>query len=92
MKQGVEQMAARFPVIGDVRGSGFMIGVEFIDPKTKAPAEKLCDDLVQKAFRKGLLLLGAGKSTIRLAPPLVLTKDEITTGLAIMEECLKELT
>jgi 4-aminobutyrate aminotransferase len=91
MKQSVERLAEKYPVIGDVRGSGFMIGVEFVDPKTRAPAEQLCDEIVQRAFRKGLLLLGAGKSTIRLAPPLVLTKDEITTGLGIMEECLREL-
>ena len=67
----LEEIAVRHPSIGEVRGKGLMIGVEFVkDRQTKEPAEKLRDQIVDAAFRRGLLLLGCGKSTIRIAPPL----------------------
>ena len=69
---GVHRLADRHAVIGDIRGLGLMIGVEFVrDRTTREPASQLVRDLVQLAFTKGLLLLGAGRSTLRLAPPLV---------------------
>src|ERR1700691_2499738 len=69
---GVRRLAERYAAIGDVRGLGLMIGVEFVtDRQTREPAPQLVHDLVQLAFTKGLLLLGAGRSTLRLAPPLV---------------------
>ncbi len=92
MKQGIVDMQKKFPVIGDIRGTGFMLGVELINPKTGEPDAKLADELTQRAFPKGLLLLGCGKSSIRLTPPLIMQREEVSTGLKIMEECLKELT
>ncbi len=89
---GIRRLAQRYPSIGDVRGLGLMIGVEFVaDRQTREPAPKLVHDLVQLAFTKGLLLLGAGRSTLRLAPPLVVTAQDIDTGLAIIDECLATL-
>jgi 4-aminobutyrate aminotransferase-like enzyme len=74
-----------------VRGEGLMIGAEFLDPTTHAPAQKLVGDLEQLAFRKGLLLLSCGKSTIRFAPPLVVTEHEIDITIRLLDECLTEL-
>jgi 4-aminobutyrate aminotransferase len=66
-----------------------MIGVEFIkDGVTKEPAEKLRDRIVEQAFLRGLLLLGCGKSTIRLTPPLSVSKPEIDEALQIYEEAI----
>jgi 4-aminobutyrate aminotransferase len=66
-----------------------MIGVEFVeDRETKAYAEKLRDRIVENAFRRGLLLLGCGKSTVRISPPLCVTRDEIDEAMEIFDEAI----
>ncbi|HEU4734157.1 MAG TPA: aminotransferase class III-fold pyridoxal phosphate-dependent enzyme, partial [Kofleriaceae bacterium] len=87
----LRDMQARHTVIGDVRGRGLMIGIEIVkDRETKEPHPDLVDRVTDLAFRKGLLLLSCGKSTFRLAPPLVLDAYDVDTGLAILDECLRE--
>jgi 4-aminobutyrate aminotransferase len=89
---GVRKLAAKHDCIGDVRGAGLFIGVEFVkDRKTKEPATELVGKLEQLAFTKGLLLLGCGKSVIRIAPPLVLNEYDVDKGLEILDACLDEL-
>jgi 4-aminobutyrate aminotransferase len=69
-----------------------MIGVEFVKNRaTREPVPELVHELVQRAFRRGLLLLGAGKSALRLAPPLVVDEYDVDTALAIIDELLTEL-
>lgn len=88
-KKYLEALKFRHPSIGDVRGLGLMLGVEFIeDYETKKPAEALRDLVIKKAFEHGLLILGCGKSTIRIAPPLSVTKGEIDAALEIFDEVL----
>jgi 4-aminobutyrate aminotransferase len=88
-KEGLQDLQQKHPSIGDVRGMGFMLGVEFIDDKeSKHPAEKLRDDVVDLAFERGVLLLGCGKSVIRIAPPLSTTKTEVDEALLIIDECV----
>jgi 4-aminobutyrate aminotransferase len=82
---------ARFPWVGDVRGLGLMVGIELVhDQKTKERAPQLRDRVVALAFERGLLILGAGDSTIRLCPPLVVTRDQCDFALDTLEECLKQ--
>ena len=82
----------KHPCIGDVRGRGLMVGIEFVkDRATREPAGELVHDLVQRAFRQGLLLLGAGKSTLRLAPPLVVDQHDVDTAMDMIDACLAEL-
>jgi 4-aminobutyrate aminotransferase len=82
----------KHPCIGDVRGSGLMVGVEFVkDRATREPAGELVHELVQRAFSRGLLLLGAGKSTLRLAPPLVISEQDVDTAMRMIDDCLAEL-
>lgn len=89
---GLKVLQRRFPIIGDVRGKGLFIGVELVkDRRTKEPAKHAAHELVQKAFRKGLLLLSCGESTIRLAPPLMIDAEDVDEGLAIFAECLTGL-
>ncbi|HET7599987.1 MAG TPA: hypothetical protein VFK09_06820, partial [Gemmatimonadales bacterium] len=57
---------------------------------TREPDPDLVERITQRAFRQGLLLLGAGKSALRLAPPLVLDAQDVDTGLAILDACLRE--
>ena len=85
----LREMATRYPEIGDVRGYGLMIGVEYIkDSQTKEPADKLRDRIIEQAFMRGLLLLGCGKSTIRFTPPLSVSREEIDEALQIYEEAI----
>ena len=81
----------KYGMVGDVRGRGLMIGVEFVkDRGSREPYPELIERITERAFRKGLLLLGAGKSSFRLAPPLVLKQYDVDTGMGILEECLRE--
>jgi len=74
-----------------VRGRGLMLGIEFVkDRATKEPHHEIIDRITARAFHKGLLLLGCGKSAFRLAPPLVLDQYDVDTGMAILEECIRE--
>jgi 4-aminobutyrate aminotransferase len=76
-------------LIGDVRGRGLMIGVELVrDRVTKERAIEERSRVVEECFRRGLLVLGAGRNTIRLSPPLVLTKAQATTAVNIIDEVL----
>lgn len=87
----LQEIQARHPSIGQVRGKGLMIGVEFVkDQLTHKADEALRDRVVDYAFRRGLLMLGCGKSVIRISPPLCLTKDEADEGLLIFEEAITE--
>jgi 4-aminobutyrate aminotransferase len=89
MIDALEEIQARHPSIGEVRGKGLMIGVEFVkDKSTKEPAEAIRDRVENVAFQYGLLLLGCGKAVIRLAPPLCITKQEIDEGLQIFEHAI----
>ena len=85
----LEEIASRHPSIGEVRGIGLMIGVEFSSGSGwRHPDEHLRDRVVDLSFERGLLLLGCGKSTIRLSPPLCITRAEIDEGLLIFEEAI----
>jgi 4-aminobutyrate aminotransferase len=89
---GARQLAQRHAVIGEVRGKGLMIGIEFVkDKTTRAPYPELVAKLERLAFSKGLLLLGAGKTSLRLAPPLVVDEYDVDTALTILDQCLTEL-
>ena len=90
---GARRLAEKHGPIGDVRGRGLMVGIEFVkDRATREPAPEVPRELVDRAFKKGLLLLGAGKSTLRLAPPLVVDNYDVDTALRILDECLSEMS
>jgi 4-aminobutyrate aminotransferase len=83
------ELMARHPSIGDVRGIGLMIGIEFVlDRESKEPAVDLRDEIVNLAFERGLLTLGCGQSTIRFSPPLSTTVSEVNDALVIFEEAI----
>jgi 4-aminobutyrate aminotransferase len=82
----LQEIQARHPSMGEVRGKGLMIGVEFVKGKTtKEPNEEIRNKIENIGYEHGLLLLGCGKSTIRLAPPLCITKQETDEALEIFE-------
>jgi 4-aminobutyrate aminotransferase len=82
----------RYSIVGDVRGRGLMIGLEIVgSQETRQPAPALRDRIVSLAFEKGLLLLGCGETSIRLAPPLIINQHELTIGLDIFEQCVAQV-
>jgi 4-aminobutyrate aminotransferase len=79
----------KYSIVGDVRGLGLMIGVEIIkDKKSKALAGDERDRIVQLAFERGVLFLGAGANTLRIAPPLIVTREQADAALDVLEECV----
>ena len=76
-------------LVGDVRGRGLMLGVEIVrEQKTKACAPEQRDRIIQLAFERGVLFLGCGPSTIRIAPALVVSKDEADVAVDVLDECI----
>jgi 4-aminobutyrate aminotransferase len=82
----------RHKIVGDIRGKGLMVGIELVrDQKTKEKARDLCDRVVALAFARGLLILGAGESGLRLSPPLMIDQEQADFALNVLEECLSEV-
>ena len=89
---GLRALMDKYPIIGDVRGMGLMIGIELVrDRQTKERAVEERNALVQAMFRRGVLALGAGRNALRLAPPLVLTIEQADAVLAVVNESLAEI-
>ena len=94
MKEKLTAMADRCPYLGDVRGMGLVMGLEFVkDKTTKEPAPQLIKQLIDKCAANGLLIgsVGLYGNVLRVAPPLVITKEIADESLAIMEKVLISL-
>jgi len=90
---GLRELQKTHEIIGDVRGKGLMIGIELVrNRQTKERAVEERNALVQAAFRRGVLVLGAGKNAIRLAPPLVFTRAQADSVIGVLNEALTEIT
>jgi 4-aminobutyrate aminotransferase len=89
LKAGLEKLREKYDCIGDVRGMGLMIGVEFVENKTTLkPAPELRDRIEVACFERGLIVLGAGTNTIRWSPPLILTTENVDVALEIFDEAI----
>ena len=87
-----KEMQEKMEIIGDVRGKGLMIGVELVRNKeTKEPAVKELSETLIRCFKRGIAVIGAGKSTIRIAPPLTITRELMDKAIDIIEEVLTEV-
>ena len=94
IKTKLLEMADKCPYLGDVRGMGLVMGIELVkDKASKEPAPELIKPIINKCAQKGLLVGSVGMygNVIRVAPPLVITKEEADESLAIMESVLSEL-
>ncbi|MDE3181585.1 MAG: acetyl ornithine aminotransferase family protein [Acidobacteriota bacterium] len=95
MGEYIRQKMAGWPqkhrFVGDVRGLGLMIGIEFVkDQTSKEPHLEARNLVVRRAFEHGLLVLGCGESTLRLMPPLVIGKEHADFALGVLEQCIAE--
>jgi 4-aminobutyrate aminotransferase len=92
MKARLEELSKRFESIGDVRGLGLMIGIELVrDYESKERAPELRDRLVEMCFERGVLVLGAGRNSIRICPPLVITNDQADFAIDTIADCLRSM-
>jgi len=90
--EGLRALQGKHSIIGDVRGMGLMIGIELVrDRGTKERAVEERNALVQTMFRRGVLVLGAGRNAIRLAPPLVFTIEQADAVLGVIDSSLSDL-
>ncbi len=81
----------KYPIVGEVRGRGLMIGIEIItDKKSRKPNSEAVNKIIYRAFERGLLLLSCGESTIRLIPPLIVEKEQIDCAVQILDDLLRE--
>jgi 4-aminobutyrate aminotransferase len=79
-------------LVGQVRGLGLMIGVELVkDKQTKEQAAEERERVVEMAFERGVLFLGCGPSTVRIAPPLITTKEQADVAVDVLEECVEKV-
>ncbi len=79
-------------LIGDVRGLGLMVGLEVVrDPATREPAPDLRNEVIERAFERGLLTLPCGASTIRLSPPLVVREADVDKAVPILDAAFAAL-
>lgn len=79
-------------LVGDVRGRGLMIGIELVkDKTTREPAVELRNRVETVAFEHGLIVLGCGETSLRLSPPLIVTREEATVALDILEDALAQV-
>jgi 4-aminobutyrate aminotransferase len=80
------------PLVGDVRGRGLMIGIELVkDKTTREPVTALRNRVELLAFERGLIILGCGETSIRLAPALIVSEEEATVALDILEDALTQV-
>ena len=90
LQEGLRKLARKHDCIGDVRGLGLMVGVEFVEDRvSRKPAPELRDRVENAAFERGLILLGAGFNTIRWSPPLIITRENIDVALEIFDEAIR---
>jgi 4-aminobutyrate aminotransferase len=86
-KKRLLEMKAKYEIVGDVRGMGLMLGVEIVkDKKTKARGDEEAHKIIEHCFRRGALVIIAGRNTLRFIPPLNITEDVMDEGLDILEE------
>jgi len=86
----LEELKETSSVVGDVRGKGLMIGIELVQDKaSKKPAPKIAEEVMMQSWKRGIAVITCGKSTLRIAPPLIITRDLVDAGIDIIEDAIK---
>ena len=89
----LQEMYSKYDIIGDVRGKGLMIGAEIVEDKdNKKPAPKVAQKIMEESFKRGVLLITAGLSTLRFSPPLIISLEAMDKALNIIEEVIKNVS
>jgi 4-aminobutyrate aminotransferase len=89
LEAGLNRLKEKYECIGDVRGLGMMLGVEFVtDKETLKPAPELRDRIEMECYKRGLIILGCGANSIRWSPPLILAKEHVDVALEIFDAAI----
>ncbi|MBD0327106.1 MAG: aminotransferase class III-fold pyridoxal phosphate-dependent enzyme, partial [Pyrinomonadaceae bacterium] len=89
LQEGLRRLMDKHDCIGDVRGLGLMVGVEFVEDRTSMkPSAELRDRVEYASFERGLIVLGCGTNTIRWSPPLIITREIVDVALEIFDEAI----
>lgn len=89
MLERLRSWPERYSIVGDVRGLGLMIGIEIVtDQKTRRIGGPERDRIVELAFERGVLILGAGPNTIRICPPLIVSQEQADIAMDVLEQCI----
>lgn len=92
VQKRLEEIKEEHDLVGNVRGMGLLRALELVkDPKSKEPAVEKRDEVIEKTLNKGIIIFPGGRSTIRLAPPLTIKKEELELGLNALEESISEV-
>jgi len=79
-------------ILGDVRGKGLMIGAEIVENKdTKKPAKEKATEIMMRSWKRGIAIITCGVSTLRVAPPIIITRELVDAALDIVEDVIKEV-
>ncbi|MHB8566133.1 MAG: acetyl ornithine aminotransferase family protein [Nitrososphaerales archaeon] len=82
----------KYEIVGDVRGKGLMIGIELVkDKKTKGYGQEEVHEVLSRTWKKGVLLISCGKSTLRIVPPLTIKRELVDEALSVIEEAIKQV-
>jgi 4-aminobutyrate aminotransferase len=88
----LRELKGQSEIIGDVRGKGLMIGVEIVeDKKTKKADKKKTEEIMVRSWKQGVAVITCGVSTLRIAPPLNITRELVNSGLAIVEDVISDV-
>jgi 4-aminobutyrate aminotransferase len=88
----LEELKEKSEIVGDVRGKGLMSGVEFVEDKdSKKPAPQKTNEIMMRSWKRGVAVITCGISTLRIMPPLNITRELVDTGLEIIEDVVKEV-
>jgi 4-aminobutyrate aminotransferase len=88
----LEELKEQSEIVGDVRGKGLMIGLEIVENKeSKKPASGKVTEIMMRSWKRGVAVITCGASTIRIAPPLVITRELVDSALDIVEDAVKEV-
>jgi 4-aminobutyrate aminotransferase len=88
----LENLKEECEIVGDVRGRGLMIGTEIVEDKdTKKPAGEKAKEIMMKCWKRGVAIITCGASTLRIAPPLIITRENIDAAMDIIEDVIKEV-
>jgi 4-aminobutyrate aminotransferase len=91
LKAGLNKLAEKYECIGDVRGLGLMLGVEFVKNKeTMEPDVELRDRIEMACYNAGLIILGCGGNSIRWSPALIISKENIDVALEIFDKAIAD--
>jgi 4-aminobutyrate aminotransferase len=86
------ELKEKSEIVGDVRGKGLMIGMEIVEDKeSKKPAPQKVSEIMMRSWKRGINVITCGASTIRIAPPLVITRELVDSSLDIIEDVTKEV-